>query len=304
MQTTHHLLMVCPVRFGFNEETAANNVFQQKPQTRYRAYISQKEAREEFEGFVELLRDNGVDVDVVQDTLRPPTPDSIFPNNCFSTHVDGDSRTLVIYPMFAHNRRLERTKLLEHLAPDSFSQVIDLTGYEENGMFLEGTGSLVLDRVHHVAYACVSPRTHPELVERWARLLHYDYLLFDSVDENGTPVYHTNVVMHVGTDQAVVCLDTIRDAAQRKRLTEQLHKDGKEIVEISIDQMHHFAGNMLEIRNRQGEPLLVMSATALSALTPHQRTTLERHTRIIAPDIHVIENIGGGSARCMMAELF
>lgn len=298
-QTTDHVLMVRPARFAFNEETAANNAFQQKSEGGEDAVA--RRAIEEFDAYVALLRQNGVKVDVLQDTPEPFTPDSIFPNNCFSTHRDGGEQVLVLYPMFAGNRRLERTKLMTML---DCPTMVDLTGWERRGMFLEGTGSLILDRDHRMAYACRSPRTSSEVVGVWARRMGYDYFLFDSADENGTPVYHTNVVMHVGTRFAVVCLESVADAQQRGTLVGLLERDGKEIVEISFAQMHQFAGNMLELRNDRGEKLLIMSRTAKESLSPEQVMLLEQDVRIVAPDIQAIETVGGGSARCMLAELF
>ena len=294
-QTTNHILMVRPARFSINEETAVNNAFQQRGE----GDIAQQ-AVAEFDAFVALLRANGIVVDVLQDTALPFTPDSIFPNNCFSTH----GSTLVLYPMFAHNRRQEREKLMVRLDGMHFSEVIDLTAYEADRRFLEGTGSLVLDREHRMAYACLSPRTDEDVLREWASRLGYCYLTFRSEDEQGTPVYHTNVVMHIGTRHAVVCLESVSDAAQRARLRASLEANGKQVVPITLEQMHHFAGNMLELTGADGEQLLVMSATARASLTPSQISELEQSTRIVSPDIHTIEAAGGGSARCMMAELF
>ena len=247
MQTTHHVLMVRPVRFGFNEETAGNNAFQQKSESAEEALRIQQQAVNEFDAYVALLQDNGVDVDVLQDTAEPFTPDSIFPNNCFSTHQEGEKRILVIYPMFASNRRLERDKLIQWINPYGYDEVIDLTGYEQDHMYLEGTGSLVPDREHHIAYACISPRTNEDVVREWADIMGFDCLLFDSTDENGVPIYHTNVMMHVGTGYAVVCVDSINNSSKQEQLLQTLRQTGKEIVEISYEQMHHFAGNMLEV---------------------------------------------------------
>lgn len=297
-QTTNHILMVRPVRFAFNEQTAENNAFQQK--TEGNEDVVAQQAIKEFDAYVQLLRDNGVTVDVLQDTAVPPTPDSIFPNNCFSVHGD----TLVIYPMFAPNRRLERAKLLTVIQEDQFKRVLHLEDLEEFGSALEGTGSLVLDREHRTAYACLSPRTQLNTLKLWASEMDYDYFAFHSRDKQGTPVYHTNVVMHIGTRQAVVCLDSIRDSAEREALVSRLEHDGKEVIPITLDQMNQFAGNMLELHNNRGEQLLVMSQTALHSLTPKQEAALSRYTRIVAPDINTIESVGGGSARCMIAELF
>ncbi len=302
-QTTSHLLMVRPARFAFNEETAANNAFQQRSDEAGENGL-QQQALKEFDDYVALLRQNGVHVTVVDDTPHPFTPDSIFPNNCFSTHHDDKGRTLVLYPMFAPNRRDEREKLRPLLVDMPFDKVVDLTHWENDAHFLEGTGSLILDRQRHMAYACRSPRTHDEVVADWAQQLGYDYFLFDSTDDNGTPVYHTNVVMHVGIDVAVVCLDSIRDNHQRAELVRRLAGSGKEVVPITQAQVRQFAGNMLEVNNIHGEQLLVMSDTARQSLTPIQFDTLSRHTRIVAPPIHTIETVGGGSARCMIAEIF
>ena len=296
-QTTNHVLMVRPVCFGFNEQTAVNNAFQRK--SKEAAETVARRALKEFDAFVALLRENGVEVTVVQDTPEPRTPDSIFPNNCFSVHGD----TLVLYPMFAPNRQLERDKLLRVIQTSKFRQVLHLYDFEEFGIALEGTGSLVLDREHRMAYACLSPRTNLNTLKLWASELGYDYMVFHSQDEKGMPVYHTNVMMHVGSRQAVVCLNSIRDEAERHELKQRLEHDGKEVVPITLSQMRHFAGNMLELHNDRGEQLLVMSQTARLSLTAEQLATLSKHTRIISPDIHTIETVGGGSARCMLAEL-
>jgi len=299
-QTTDHVLMVRPANFAFNDETAVNNAFQKKIDGR----VGEK-ALEEFDAYVSLLKHNGIKVDVLQDTPEPKTPDSIFPNNCFSTHRDEDGRhILVLYPMFAHNRRLEREKLMRWINPSDYDRVNNLTGFESKGQILEGTGSLVLDREHHIAYACLSPRTSDSLLNTWAKQMNYDVIAFESRDKHETPVYHTNVMMHVGTSLAVVCLDSVRNAEQRARLINALNHSGKKIIEISLEQMNCFAGNMLELRNTEGEKLLVMSKTARQSLTHEQVDLIEQHLRIVAPDIHTIETVGGGSARCMIAELF
>jgi len=299
-QTTDHVLMVRPVNFGFNEETAVNNVFQNKLD----AGVGEK-ALTEFDGYVRLLRQNGITVDVWQDVPEPPTPDSIFPNNCFSTHLDDEgNHVLVLYPMFARNRRAEREKLIPYLTQMTFDRVVDLRKHEDNGMALEGTGSLVLDRAQRIAYACMSPRTSRRLLDEWASQMGFEVVAFDSQDENGTPVYHTNVMMHVGTSHAVVCVDSVSNPDQRMRLVSSLEATGKTIVDISLDQMRRFAGNMLELTNPSGEKIIVMSQTARESLTDRQTALLEKDVRIVAPDIHNIETVGGGSARCMIAEMF
>ena len=300
--------MVQPVRFAFNEETAGNNAFQQKTENEAAAERIRKQAVQEFDDYRQLLESEGITVTVLTDTPEPFTPDSIFPNNCFSTHletVDGKPlRTLVLYPMYAENRRKERTKLMKVLGTLPFDRVIDLTAAEADGKFLEGTGALVLDREHHTAYACLSPRADAELLKEWGKLLGYKIFAFHAADEAGMAVYHTNVVMHVGTRFAVVCLESVPDAGERAALVAQLQADGKEIVEISMAQMHQFAGNMLEVRGADGGKRLVMSATAKAALTPAQIALLESDVKIVSPVLTAIETAGGGSARCMIAELY
>lgn len=302
--------MVRPVRFAYNEETATNNAFQKKDDTQGGAQTIEQQAVREFDAYVAMLRDQGVEVQVLQDTEEPFTPDSIFPNNCFSTHIDvlpGTSvrqRTLVIYPMYARNRRDERGKLLKALMKEKFDKIVDLSILEQEGKFLEGTGSLILDREHHIAYACVSPRTNPVALKIWADEMNYRYVLFDGTDDNRQPIYHTNVMMHVGSRYAIVCLEAIADQSQRQTVIDSLHTTGKEIVNISFDQMRQFAGNMLELRNSEGKKILVMSATAKHSLTSEQLSTLEQDALIVAPDIHTIETAGGGSTRCMIAEKY
>lgn len=295
--------MVRPIRFAYNEETATNNAFQIKPEGEAKAKVIQEKAVREFDAYVELLRESGVEVSVLQDTPEPFTPDSIFPNNCFSTHTEGGKRTLVLYPMFAPNRRLERSKLLKLLKTNEFSNVIDLTAYEKRNLFLEGTGSMVLDREARLAFCCASPRTAEEPLEEWANKLSYNYFLFSAADEKGQPIYHTNVMMHIGSRFAVVCLDSITDIAERERLIELLEENDKEIVEISFEQMHNFGGNMLELKGGNSK-LLIMSQVAKASLTQEQLKLLEQNVKIVAPDISTIETAGGGSARCMLAEIF
>ena len=298
-QTTDTVLMVSPVAFDYNEETAVNNAFQEEDDVGNTAEL----ARRESDAYVELLRDNGINVVTVEDTEEPHTPDSVFPNNWFSTHDDG---TLVLYPMFAENRRLERKPAALEAIEGNFkaTRTVDLTGYEEEGLFLEGTGSMVLDRVNKIAYACESPRTNKAVLEDFCEQMGYSPVLFKAVDAGGEEIYHTNVMMHVGTDVAVVCLDSIRDPEQRAKVEDSLQGTGKTIVDISLDQMGHFAGNMLELRNKDGEPCLVMSLTAYESLTDEQIEFLESKMTLITPDLDCIEQNGGGSARCMVAEIF
>ncbi|MBP5278131.1 MAG: amidinotransferase [Prevotella sp.] len=310
MQTTNKVLMVRPVRFAYNEETATNNAFQKKTEGQDADREIEQLAVKEFDAYVALLRDHGVEVQVLQDTDVPFTPDSVFPNNCFSIHRDllpGTSlwqRTLVIYPMYASNRQRERRKLMKEFLKKKFDKIIDFSFLEKEHKYLEGTGSLILDRENRIAYACVSPRTNPDAIRIWAEEMKYQYILFEGTDEHHQPIYHTNVMMHVGTRYAIVCLEAIADTVQREAVVTMLTNSGKEIVNISFDQMSHFAGNMLELKDKEGKKILVMSATAKNALTEEQLAPLQQDMLIVAPDIHTIETAGGGSARCMIAEIF
>lgn len=309
MQTTSSVLMVRPVNFGFNPQTAANNLFQKEGY----GFNAAEAAVKEFDDFVRLLQERGVDVTVVQDTPEPHTPDSIFPNNWFSTHSDG---TLVIYPMFAENRRLERKPHVIEIIKEKFDvkRIVDLTGWEKKGEFLEGTGSMILDRENRLVYACASPRTSEKVLEQFCDEMDYEYFLFDSCDSAGNQIYHTNVMMCVASDFVVACLDSIKDIHQRESFINLVEDSGKELIEISLEQMDDFAGNMLEIRgcavissseiNGAGESLLVMSLRAKESLEEYQLERLESYCSIVAPSLTVIENNGGGSARCMIAELY
>lgn len=291
--------MVRPARFGFNEETAGNNYFQQK--------TAQEEAAEkalkEFDAFVSLLRGNDVDVTVVQDTPEPWTPDSIFPNNWFSSHISGE---LVLYPMFAENRRQERKPdVLNFLRRKmNHTKIIDLTSWEQKNEFLEGTGSMIFDREKRIAYACRSPRTSEKVLKDFCSKMNFDAVVFDSFDQNGNLIYHTNVMMEVGSQVAVVCLESIKDEKEREKVVTKLTETGKIIVDITLNQVNQFAGNMLELKSRNGSPLMIMSSSARNALTPEQEKTISTYTKIVSADISTIETNGGGSARCMIAEIF
>lgn len=298
MQTTSTVLMVRPANFAFNPDTADNNPFQHDDLP---AQQVQRQALDEFDQYVDALRARGVDVRVVQDSAEPHTPDSIFPNNGFSTHADG---TLVLYPMQGRNRRLERSKpLLPALHDFRIATRLDLTGHEQQEVFLEGTGSLVLDREARIAYACRSIRTHDTLLDEFAKRMDYRVAAFDAVDRQGVPIYHTNVMMSVGTELALVCLLSLPDSAQRERLRRTLEASGKQVLELSWEQLEGFAGNMLELRDAGGQPLLVMSRSAWASLSAAQRELIERHTRPLVVNIDTIERVGGGSARCMLAEI-
>lgn len=305
MQTSSTILMVRPANFGFNPETAENN-FYQKQDSRSLIEIRAL-TRAEFDGFVALLRDQGVRVVVIEDTDSPVKTDSVFPNNWFSTHLDGK---LILYPMFSPNRRLERRKdIIEQLMHLGFkiNEIIDLSFFEESGQFLEGTGSMVLDHQTKVIYACYSERTHPVPLDYVAKILGYEVVGFEAAQEiegQIIPIYHTNVMMHVGTDLAVVCLDSIPKLAERRKVQESLTKSGKKLIPITAKQKFNFAGNMLEVGNDGGEKFTVMSQAALDSLNVGQIQQIEKYTTIISPTIPTIEKLGGGSARCMMAEIF
>ena len=299
MQTTRHILMIRPVQFTYNAQTAVNNAFQ----VAGAAENAQQKALEEFDTLVTLLRANGITVTVVDDTAEPHTPDSIFPNNWISFHSGG---TIVLYPMFAPNRRLERKPaLIEQLKKDfATSRQIDLSHFESRNQFLEGTGSMVLDRDHQLAYACISPRTDPKVLEEFARQLQYEPVLFHATDANNKPIYHTNVLMCVADAYVVICLEAIRSAAEKSDVIATINGTEKELITISLEQMNHFAGNMLQVENDQGEKLLVMSTQAYQSLTTKQIEALENYNRILHSPLTTIETHGGGSARCMMAEVF
>lgn len=291
--------MVRPARFAFNEETAQNNCFQQPSGS---VSVANK-ALDEFDAFVGLLRANDVDLTIIQDSPEPWTPDSIFPNNWFSSHITGE---LVLYPMFAMNRRKERKREVLDLLRRTMNhrKVVDLTAWEAEDEFLEGTGSMVLDRDRQLAYCCRSARTSEKVLAAFCSRMNFDAIRFDAVDAEGNAVYHTNVMMAVGTQLAVICLEAIRNVEERRKVESRLILSGKIVVEITLDQMNRFAGNMLEIKNRSGHPLMVMSASARNALAPDQERLISTFTRIVSTDLQTIETIGGGSARCMLAEIF
>jgi hypothetical protein len=299
MQTTSHILMIRPVNFAFNAETAVNNTFQvNKGDT-----AAQEKAEREFDDFTDLLSSRGIDVLVVQDTPEPHTPDSIFPNNWISFHSDG---TIILYPMFAANRRRERKQEVLEQVTDYFKikRTIDLTPYERQKKFLEGTGSLVLDRDKRIAYACLSPRTDKKVLIDFCKQMDYEAVIFDAQDAQGKPIYHTNVMMCVADRYVVICLESIPDAEEREAVKDTIIQSGKELIEITPDQMNQFAGNMLQVQNKAGEILLVMSSRAWHSLTPEQIKKLESFNKIVHAPLDTIETNGGGSARCMMAEVF
>lgn len=304
-QITNTILMIRPVNFRMNEQTAVNNYFQSEIEL-MQAAINAK-AQQEFDDFVVKLRNVGVHVIVVEDTLDPDTPDSIFPNNWISFHSNG---SVAVYPMYAENRRLERREdVLEILESDGFviDNIVDYTGAEDEGIFLEGTGSLILDREHQKAYCALSPRADEELMIEFCEDFEYTPVIFtanQTVNGKRLPIYHTNVMMAIGDTFAVICLDSIDDKKERKNVIQHLKGDGKEIIAITEAQMHQFAGNMLQVEGANGEAYLIMSETAHKSLTQDQKHAIEKHSRILYSSLETIETCGGGSARCMMAEVF
>lgn len=306
-QTTSHILMIRPVSFRMNEQTAVNNYYQ-KVLDQLTPERTQEQALKEFDDFVKKLKAEGVDVIVVQDTTFPDTPDSIFPNNWVSFHEDG---RVALYPMFAPNRRQERREdIIDMLIDDHgfhISEVVDFTEFEEHDKFLEGTGSIVLDRENKIAYAALSDRTDLKAFEHFLDEFQYEGIVFSAnqtVHGKRLPIYHTNVMMCVADRYAVICPSCIDNAEERHQVIETLLESGKEIIEISEEQKHRFAGNMLQVSTSNGEKRLVMSRSAYDSLTPEQIAKLESFNPIIHAQIDTIEACGGGSARCMMAEVF
>jgi hypothetical protein len=290
--------MVRPAAFGFNPLTAASNMFQSRSD---RADLAVR-ARAEFDHLVGRLREAGVAVRVVEDGTDPPKPDAVFPNNWISTHADG---TIVIYPLEAATRRPERRPEILALLREQFrvSRIVDLSGFETQSSHLEGTGSLVLDRIHRKAYAARSSRTEPDRVHHWGLLMGYETVCFETIPLRGSPPYHTNVLLAIGHEWAVVGSALIRDAALRERILTQLRRDGHDTIELTPEQIENFAANLLELETPDG-PLIVGSDRAWSAFRPEEIRRLEAHAGILSAPLEVIESVGGGSARCMMAEIF
>jgi hypothetical protein len=299
MQTTSHVLMIRPHHFNYNEETAVNNSFQLHSNDR----AVPEKALQEFDQFVAHLREHEIDVTVVQDTDEPYTPDSIFPNNWISFHSDG---TICLYPMFAANRRRERkpSVLFEITSKFELTNTVDFTNQEERNRFLEGTGSMVLDREHKIAYACLSVRTDENVLQQFCDELGYSPIVFEALDIQGLPIYHTNVMMCVADQYAVICLDSIRNEVEKEKVLQSLRGTGKIVISITVDQMNHFAGNMLQVENKKGIKFLIMSTQAFNSLSEDQIHQIYQFNKIIHSDISTIETNGGGSARCMIAEVF
>ncbi|RDK89305.1 citrulline utilization hydrolase CtlX [Marinirhabdus gelatinilytica] len=304
-QITNTILMIRPVAFRMNEETAVNNYFQEDIDAKN--FDINTKAQAEFDGFVAKLRAVGVQVIVEHDDLKMDTPDSIFPNNWVSFHENG---TVGLYPMFAENRRRERREeIMTRLESEGFhiESFMDYTPAEEEGVFLEGTGSLLLDRVNKIAYCALSPRADEELFIEFCEDFEYTPIVFtanQTVDGKRMPIYHTNVMMALAEEFAVICLDSIDNPKEKKQVISALRQSNKEVVNITEAQMHQFAGNMLQVRGAEDKKYLVMSLAAHKSLSKGQITQIEKHCEIVSSDLHTIETCGGGSARCMMAEVF
>jgi len=303
-QSTNSILMIRPNNFGFNEETANDNHYQNKE---FFESNSNKNAQKEFDNMVNNLKQNGISVHVFQDDDINYTPDSIFPNNWISFHENGD---IGLYPMYAKNRRLERRpEVLEFLEEQGFGieNIVDYSGAESENKFLEGTGSMILDRENRIAYCSISNRSNEDLFIDFCEDFEFTPVLFNSfqsVGDERLPIYHTNVMMCVTMSYVIICLDSIDDKKQRKNVCEFIKKSEKELINISENQVEKFAGNMLELLNGKGESVLVMSKSAENSLSENQKNTITNYSKIISSDINTIELCGGGSARCMMAEIF
>ncbi|MHC5202813.1 citrulline utilization hydrolase CtlX [Myroides sp. LJL119] len=306
MQITNSILMIRPVAFRMNEQTAVNNYYQKVLDNVSPDTVNAK-AQAEFDAFVDKLTAVGVDVTVVQDTVEPNTPDSIFPNNWISFH---DTAEVVLYPMFAPNRRAERREdILDILEEKGFliQDIWDYTSAEQDNVFLEGTGSLILDRVNRIAYCALSERAHEDLVIEFCEEFEMDPVIFEAfhtVDGQRKNIYHTNVMMCLGDTFAIICEDSIDDKQERKIVLNHLKRSGKEVITISEQQLNFFAGNMLEVLGSQDKKYLVMSSQAFNCLTNQQISAIEKHCEILHSNLDTIEACGGGSARCMMAEIF
>lgn len=300
-QAPSSVLMVRPAAFGFNPQTAVSNAFQSK-QADSSEEISKK-ALQEFDQMVDSLRAHDIDVNVIEDTNTPQKPDAVFPNNWISFHGDG---TVVLYPMMAENRRLERLNpVLESIRSKfTIQRVIDLTDRENHNQYLEGTGSVVFDYWNKIAYACRSDRTDELVLKDLCQELGYNAIVFDAVDAMGRPIYHTNVLMCVGTRFAVVCLDAIKSEEDQESLLNSFSQTQHQVVAISYDQLRSFAGNMIEVLSMSGEPTVLLSEKAFQSLLPGQINAISKHTDMIPLSIHTIEQYGGGSVRCMVAGIF
>ena len=293
--------MVRPAAFGFDAETAGTNTFQRE--TGEDALVTQERAETEFDAAAETLRVKGVDVFVIEDTIYPPKPDAVFPNNWVSFHDDG---TVILYPMFAESRRAERRRDIIEGLQSAFEvrDIVDLSEHEEQGRFLESTGSMVLDRVNSIGYACLSSRTNEQLFREVCERLGYRAVVLHAHDRGGREIYHTNVIMSVADDFAIVCLDSVTDKDERIGLAAALRETGHQLIDITFEQMEDFAGNILGLRTNDGRRVVALSQRAFTALSGQQRNIIERNSELIALDVPTIECAGGGSVRCMIAEIF
>ncbi|MCR9182624.1 MAG: arginine deiminase-related protein [Flavobacteriaceae bacterium] len=306
LQSTNTILMIRPATFRLNEETAINNYYQTTSENLKSKDVN-KLAQEEFDSLVQKLRDTAVNVVIFNDDGSQDTPDSVFPNNWVSFHQNGD---VALYPMFAENRRRERREeVILQLENEGFKikNIVDYSAAEKEELFLEGTGSLVLDRVNRKAYCALSPRADEELLIEFCEDFEYTPVVFtayQTVENKRLPIYHTNVMMCIAKDFAVICLDCIDDVKERKNVVKHLKEDRKEIISISEEQVNHFAGNMLEVSDSKGNSITVMSQSAYESLTQAQVASIEKYSKILSSPLNTIETLGGGSARCMMAEVF
>ncbi len=301
MQSTNNILLVRPASFSFNKETAASNAFQININESEETIKEMKLA--EFDAFVETLKNKGVKVTVVEDTLIPEKPDAIFPNNWVSFHADG---TVILYPMNAGNRQYERRMDIIELLKNKFeiTKILDFSKYEKEEKYLEGTGSIIFDHINKLAYACLSPRTDKDLLIEVCEFLNYEPVYFFSLDEKGKEIYHTNVMMCIAEKFAVICLDSIANPAEKESVVKSITETGHQIIDISFEQMKNFAGNMLELKGSDNKKILALSQSAFASLSVNQKEEIEKYCELVPLNIKTIETIGGGSARCMIAEIF
>lgn len=302
-QITDTILMVRPMHFGFNPQTAESNTFQENDQSLSKQEITER-AIQEFDGFVQKLRSKGIEVIVAQDNDTPLKTDAVFPNNWVTFHESG---CVALYPICAPSRRLERSN---HVLEEVFKVkphkriYLDLVKLEKENKFLEGTGSLIMDRQHQIVYACLSPRSSIQAIDKFCEVFECEKVVFTSTDKKGIQIYHTNVMMALGEDFVVICMDSIADKDEKAMLQQYFKNTGKTIIEITFDQMYAFAGNMLQVKSKTGERYLVMSEQAYKSLYSEQIKLIKQHTNILYAPIYTIEKYGGGSTRCMMAEVF
>lgn len=302
METASKILMIRPVKFESNPETCGTNAFQKR--TNQSTDEVHQKSSQQFDNFVTLLRANGIDVTVIDDTLEPHTPDSIFPNNWITFY---ENETICLHSMENINRRAERKPHILNVLNDKFviSKIVDLTNSEERQQFLEGTGSVILDRRNRIAYACLSSRTHRSEFENYCNLFNLKGIAFNAVDKNNLPIYHTNVMLSIADNYVIVCSDSVRNDSERVDLLKSFAGTSKTVIEITLEQMNNFAGNVLQLQNGvTGEKFLVMSTRAYNCLDKDQIETISKFNKIVHENVDVIENNGGGGVRCMIAEIF